>query len=209
MRDHGGPLKSETADIDGARALTAAGLDDSLAAIERRTAVVAMMDGVVMLITALRRCLGFRSIADDDGLARHDGLPLASKSRTRRAAFRMALFFCDAADIIRTCIAEAAIASDHRRLALHPEREHERQNAHRKYDGRDEHRQQNGPAEEPAPAEMEPRHRDRQPEPAQEGSTSAPPRMATRSATGAFEIFDWDWPKVRFDTLSSRSGGVE
>ena len=76
MRDHGGPLKSETADIDGARALTAAGLDDSLATIERRTAVVAMMDGVVTLVTALRRCLGFRSIANDDGLARHDGFPL-------------------------------------------------------------------------------------------------------------------------------------
>jgi hypothetical protein len=76
-----GHPKSETADIDGARALTAAGLDDSLAAIERRAAVVTMMDGIVMPVVALRGRGSFRCIADDDGLARHDRLPFASNLR--------------------------------------------------------------------------------------------------------------------------------
>ena len=69
--------RSETAEIDEAPA--AAVLDDALAAIDGRTAVVAMMSGDVVPIARLRRCRLWCAqsggIADDRGwLASHDRL---------------------------------------------------------------------------------------------------------------------------------------
>jgi hypothetical protein len=69
MRDHVGQPRSEAADVDGARALAPAGLDDSFAAIARRAAVVAMVASNVMPIAVLAGSGRRRAIADDLGRA--------------------------------------------------------------------------------------------------------------------------------------------
>jgi hypothetical protein len=74
----GSPKKSKAAEID-ARARAAAVFDDALAAIDGRTAVVAVMAGDVMPIACLRRGRMGRTrpgrIADDRSwLASHDRL---------------------------------------------------------------------------------------------------------------------------------------
>ena len=76
----GGPnVRSETAEIDEARARVAAVVDNTLAAIDGRAAVVAVMAGDVVPIARLRRRRLWRAqsggIADDRGwLASHDRL---------------------------------------------------------------------------------------------------------------------------------------
>jgi hypothetical protein len=66
-----GEAGSEAAKIDRSRARAAAAFDDTLAAIDGRTAVIAVVAGNIELIAGLRRRgrerLGFGGIADDRG----------------------------------------------------------------------------------------------------------------------------------------------
>src|SRR5215207_1634159 len=94
-------VRSETAEIDGPRARAAAVFDDALAAIDGRTAVIAVMAGDVVPIARLRRrrlwCTQPGGIADDRGwLASHDRLlewcalarVLLHQSRARHLTFK-------------------------------------------------------------------------------------------------------------------------
>jgi hypothetical protein len=60
-------LSSKSANAERSRARSAAGFDDSLAAVACRTAVIAVMAGYVVKIAALGRRKRPRGIADDEG----------------------------------------------------------------------------------------------------------------------------------------------
>ena len=76
--------RSEAAEVDRLRARSAAGFDDSLAAVDGGAAVLAVMTADIMPIAGRRRCGRPGGIADDRGwLAWHDRL----RGRRAVAAF--------------------------------------------------------------------------------------------------------------------------